>query len=184
MARLSFSYFSAPTHSLAALHHIMQFDFISRSIVFLQESQQDIALVPNKIQLEAWVLKVLSHVKQLGLTELSLRVVDNQEMAELNQTYRKKSGTTNVLSFPYSAPSGVDIPLLGDVVLCLPVIIAESKQQQKQLPHHWAHLVVHGVLHLLGYDHISVEQASVMETMEIEILNELEISNPYLCTQF
>lgn len=107
--------------------------------------------------------------------ELSIRLVDVAESAELNQTYRAKTGPTNVLSFPFDSPIPMEPILLGDLVICVPVVEKEALEQAKQAEHHWAHLVVHGCLHLLGYDHIENEQAEEMEAFEIEILQTLAI---------
>jgi probable rRNA maturation factor len=112
--------------------------------------------------------------------ELSIRLVDIAESAELNQSYRGKSGPTNVLSFPFESPIPMEPILLGDLVICVPVVEKEALAQTKQNEHHWAHLVVHGCLHLLGYDHIENDEAEEMEAFEIEILQTLAIDNPYL----
>lgn len=112
--------------------------------------------------------------------ELSIRLVDVIESAELNQTYRGKLGPTNVLSFPFDAPIPMEPILLGDLVICVPIVEKEALEQAKQCEDHWAHLVVHGCLHLLGYDHIENEQAEEMEAFEVEILQKLAINNPYL----
>ncbi|HEC59553.1 hypothetical protein LCGC14_0678060 [marine sediment metagenome] len=112
--------------------------------------------------------------------ELSIRLVEVEESAELNSTYRGKSGPTNVLSFPFESPIPMEPILLGDLVICVPVVDKEALEQAKQNEHHWAHLVVHGCLHLLGYDHIENDEAEEMEAFEIEILQTLAIDNPYL----
>lgn len=111
--------------------------------------------------------------------ELSIRLVEIEESAELNKTYRDKIGPTNVLSFPFDSLIPMEPKLLGDVVICVPVVEKEALEQAKHLEHHWAHLVVHGCLHLLGYDHIENDQAEEMEAFEIEILQILAIDNPY-----
>ena len=111
--------------------------------------------------------------------EIVIRLVDEAESAELNQQYRNKLGPTNILSFPFEAPEGMELDLLGDLVICAPLIAQEARQQNKQAGHHWAHITVHGVLHLLGYDHIEDQDAEQMETLEIEILSKLNIANPY-----
>ena len=108
-----------------------------------------------------------------------MRIVDEQESAELNEQYRHKSGPTNILSFPVDLPEGIELNLLGDLVICAPVLEKEALEQEKLLAHHWAHIIVHGVLHLLGYDHIDETQAELMENKEIAILNKLNINNPY-----
>lgn len=111
--------------------------------------------------------------------ELSIRVVDEDESAELNSSYRNKTGPTNVLSFPFDAPIELEPRLLGDLVICAPVVEREAQQQQKAVFDHWAHMVVHGCLHLLGYDHIDTDEAEQMEALEIEILQSMKINNPY-----
>lgn len=112
--------------------------------------------------------------------ELSIRIVEIDESATLNKTYRGRTGPTNVLSFPFDAPIAIEPKLLGDLVICVPIVEKEAQQQAKQLEHHWAHLVVHGCLHLLGYDHLEDDEAEEMEAFEIEILQTLAIDNPYL----
>lgn len=111
--------------------------------------------------------------------EVAIRIVDEDESAELNQTYRYKAGPTNVLSFPFEVPDGVPNDLLGDLVICAPVVVREAAEQGKPLAAHWAHMVVHGVLHLQGYDHIDDAEAEVMEAKEIAILAALGFPNPY-----
>lgn len=112
-------------------------------------------------------------------SEITLRIVDEAEIAELNQTYRHKAGATNVLSFPFEAPPGITLPLAGDLVVCAAVVAREASQQGKPLAHHWAHMVVHGVLHLQGYDHIEEHEAEEMEALEVRLLASLGIPNPY-----
>ena len=111
-------------------------------------------------------------------SEITLRIVDEAEIAELNQTYRHKAGATNVLSFPFEAPPGITLPLAGDLVVCAAVVAREASQQGKPLAHHWAHMVVHGVLHLQGYDHIEEHEAEEMEALEVRLLASLGIPNP------
>lgn len=111
--------------------------------------------------------------------EVAIRIVDEDESAELNQTYRHKAGPTNVLSFPFEVPDGVPNDLLGDLVICAPVVAREAQEQGKPLAAHWAHMVVHGVLHLQGYDHIDDAEAEAMEAKEIALLAALGFANPY-----
>ncbi len=114
--------------------------------------------------------------------EMTVRIVDEVESAQLNESYRKKSGSTNVLSFPFEAPPEIDLPLLGDLVICASVVEREAKEQNKIPQAHWAHMVVHGCLHLQGYDHIEPQQAEQMEALELDIMLRLGFSNPYELT--
>jgi len=112
--------------------------------------------------------------------ELSIRLVDIEESQSLNHQFRHKDKPTNVLSFPFELPPGVELNLLGDLVICADIVKNEAKNQQKQDFHHWAHMVIHGCLHLLGFDHINDSDATQMESLEIEILATLDIDNPYI----
>nr|WP_232470275.1 rRNA maturation RNase YbeY [Methylococcus sp. BF19-07] len=112
--------------------------------------------------------------------EVVLRIVDAEESAALNSAYRGKTGPTNVLSFPFVVPAGIPNDLLGDLVICAAVVEREAAEQGKPVEAHWAHMVVHGMLHLQGYDHIEEADAQVMENREIAILQSLGIENPYL----
>jgi probable rRNA maturation factor len=114
-----------------------------------------------------------------GVAEVAIRVVDETESAALNQTYRHKAGPTNVLSFPCEAPPGVPNDLLGDLVICAPVVEREAQDQGKTAEAHWAHMVVHGVLHLRGYDHVEPDEAERMEALEVALLSRLGYPNPY-----
>ena len=114
-----------------------------------------------------------------AVAEVGVRVVDREEGAALNHRYRGKDGPTNVLSFPFDPPPGVDLPWLGELVLCAPVVEEEARSQGKAPRSHWAHLVVHGILHLVGYDHGSEAEAAVMERVEVEVLRGLGIDDPY-----
>jgi len=133
---------------------------------------------PEEDDLRRWIGAALARCGR-GETEISLRLVDRDEMAELNRTWRGKSGPTNVLSFPAEFPADMELPLLGDIVICAPVVRAEAQEQGKALANHWAHLAVHGTLHLLGYDHIEEDEALAMEALETEILDSLGIPCPY-----
>jgi len=136
--------------------------------------------VPSETDIQHWVeCVVLEHQDE---AELTVRVVDEDEITQLNHQYRKKHKATNVLSFPVEADLPVEIPLLGDLVICASVVAQEAAQQGKLLNAHWAHMVIHGTLHLLGYDHIEAEQAQMMEDKEIKYLHEFNFSNPYEVT--
>lgn len=113
-------------------------------------------------------------------SELTIRLVDSAEGLELNSTWRGKDYPTNVLSFPADIPEGLlDIALLGDLVICVPVVEQEAAEQGKTLTAHWAHLVMHGCLHLLGYDHIDDAEAEEMEALERQLLAEIGHPDPY-----
>jgi len=132
--------------------------------------------VPDNAQFSLWVKTALRGKSE---AELTLRLVDRDESRKLNSRYRGKDKPTNVLSFPAEFPPGLDIPLLGDIVICAPLVGEESEAQQKPLPAHWAHLVIHGVLHLLGHDHQHEREAVEMEATEVELLASLGFGNPY-----
>ncbi|HKK13711.1 MAG TPA: rRNA maturation RNase YbeY [Gammaproteobacteria bacterium] len=133
--------------------------------------------VPAAADLRRWARAALGETGDPG--ELVVRVVDEAESAGLNEAYRHKHGPTNVLSFPFEAPPQVDSTLLGDVVICAPVVGREAREQGKASSAHWAHMVVHGVLHLRGYDHVQTEQAEAMEALERRILAQLGYRDPY-----
>lgn len=133
--------------------------------------------LPAATSLQLWVQTALASFNTPF--ELVLRVVDIAEMSELNAQYRHKSGPTNILSFPFEAPEGIDSNHLGDLVVCAPVVEREATEQGKALLDHWAHITIHGVLHLLGYDHIDDSEAEEMENLEITLLHQLQINNPY-----
>ena len=134
--------------------------------------------LPTDEQFQLWVESALS--KYNKPFELTIRIVDNEESQLLNHQYRGKDKPTNVLSFPFEVPEGVELNLLGDLVICLQVVASEAIEQHKSLEAHWAHMVIHGCLHLLGYDHISDEEAEEMESLEIDILSKLGFNNPYI----
>jgi len=133
---------------------------------------------PDQEQIQRWVDAALDGFNED--TEIVVRIVDEQESAELNEQYRHKHGPTNILSFPVKVPECVELNLLGDLVVCAPVLEKEALDQHKSLSDHWAHIIVHGILHLLGYDHIDDDEAELMESKEITILNKLNIKNPYI----
>ncbi|MCU7819580.1 MAG: rRNA maturation RNase YbeY [gamma proteobacterium symbiont of Lucinoma myriamae] len=149
--------------------------------------------IPDNEKIEFWVRQALSieaqqkknhHQSVNSEYELTIRIVDKDEIQSLNKTYRHKDKATNVLSFPYEdfpfdAPVEIQLPLLGDLVICHDIVVEEAQQQNKTVEAHWAHMVVHGVLHLKGYDHINDDEAQEMEALEIEILKKLTIADPY-----
>ena len=136
--------------------------------------------IPNRFLIQRWVNEALTGRMVSG--EVCIRIVDEEEMRKLNGMYRNKNKPTNVLSFPYDVPEDVELekPLLGDIVICAPVIANEAFEQNKSLEAHWAHMVIHGTLHLLGYDHVNNKDAEVMENIEIQILSNLGHQNPYI----
>lgn len=112
--------------------------------------------------------------------ELTIRVVDEAEGRELNRTWRNKDYATNVLSFTADLPAELNLPLLGDLVICAPVVSREAKEQNKTTQAHWAHMVIHGCLHLLGHDHLVDTEAEAMEALERTLLEQLGIADPYI----
>lgn len=150
-----------------------------KTIVDLQLIATD-EKVPKKADFIKWFSLVLKAHPSEKRNEISIRIVDNKESQELNFTYRGKNYPTNVLSFPFEVPDFINSNLLGDLVIAKDVVIKEAYEQNKKLKNHWAHLTIHGILHLLGYDHIKNVDAEVMESLEIRLLAELEINNPYL----
>lgn len=136
--------------------------------------------LPSEEQLTAWAQAALAH--QRDSAELTIRIVGSEESQQLNATYREKNKPTNVLSFPFQLPPGIpaqSIDLIGDLVVCATVVEDEAQQQNKPLMAHWAHMIVHGCLHLLGYDHINNNDAIEMETLEVSIMQQLGYENPY-----
>ncbi len=136
------------------------------------------AKIPDERQFQSWLESVFPQCDED--MEIVIRIVDKHESAVLNAQYRHKFGPTNVLSFPFQPPVEMDVRLLGDLIICAPLVEKEARQQNKKFCDHWAHLVVHGVLHLLGYDHRDEQEASEMEAEETAILKKLEIPDPYL----
>lgn len=140
--------------------------------------QREVEGLPKDQELVKWVKEVLT-LEQHGDTELTIRFVSEEESAELNNQYRNKQSSTNILSFPFEMPDEVELNLLGDLIICSDIVKKEAAEQQKEELAHWAHMIVHGTLHLLGYDHLTDAEASIMETKEIKILSQLGYSDPY-----
>jgi len=136
--------------------------------------------VPASASFRRWIEAALKGAKRRKATEVSVRIVDTEEGQALNLQYRGRDYATNVLSFPVELPPGVDLPLIGDLVICAPVVAREAAEQGKKPADHWAHLTIHGTLHLLGYDHIDEAEAEAMEALETKVLAGLGISDPYL----
>ena len=135
--------------------------------------------VPAKADVTHWAAAALEGRRKRA--RLSLRILDEEESADLNGRYRGKAGPTNVLSFPFEAPPGLPNPLslIGDLAICAPVVEREAVEQGKSLEAHWAHMIVHGILHLLGHDHLDEVEAQEMEALETRILEELGFPAPY-----
>lgn len=135
--------------------------------------------LPEDTQLKKWALAALERI--LPSAQLTIRIVNEDEISYLNEAYRKKQGPTNVLAFPFETHEIVKLeyPLVGDVVICAPVVEQEARQQGKSHEAHWAHMVIHGTLHLLGFDHVKEQEAHEMEKIEINILKQLGYENPY-----
>jgi len=139
--------------------------------------------VPAEDDIRDWIAAVLDRVPAPATpadhTEISVRLVDIEEMTRLNETFRGGAGPTNVLSFPADLPADLGQALLGDIVICAPVVREEAAAQGKSLRAHWAHMTVHGTLHLFGYDHVKDSEATAMESLETDILGGLSFPCPY-----
>ncbi|MBS9775017.1 MAG: rRNA maturation RNase YbeY [Tenacibaculum sp.] len=152
-------------------------------IIDLQIVSEDQTNLPTIENFTFWVQQALmleAQTEDFPDTEITIRIVDEAESHELNLTYRGKDKSTNVLSFPFEMPEGIELPLLGDLVICRQVVEREAKEQQISLDSHWAHLTVHGTLHLLGYDHIVDEEAEEMEGIETQIMQSMGFEDPYI----
>ncbi|AJC50634.1 rRNA maturation RNase YbeY [Coxiella endosymbiont of Amblyomma americanum] len=138
--------------------------------------------VPSLLELRRWVgitFQCIPVTIDNGLSELTIRFIDQNESATLNKIYRNQRGPTNILSFFYGTIPGFPEDLIGDLAICSPLVFQEAKTQKKFLQAHFAHLVVHGVLHLLGYNHVKMQEALEMETLEIAVLSQFGYKNPY-----
>jgi probable rRNA maturation factor len=144
--------------------------------------------IPKASDCQLWVETALSKIEYDTPCTMVIRFVDEAEGRTLNHSYRNKNSATNVLSFPYEVSEfELDIPELannhiGDLVLCEELVIREAKVQNKEILQHWAHLIIHGTLHLNGYDHLNDDEAETMEALEITILKKLGYQNPYKVT--
>lgn len=132
--------------------------------------------VPSERELDGWSRAAYLRSEP---AEVSIKIIDEEESAELNSAYRLKTAATNVLAFPMGLTGAEGRRLLGDLAICAPVVEAEARAQGKLLPAHWAHMVVHGMLHLQGYDHIREDEAARMEQLEVDIMAGLGYKNPY-----
>ncbi|OOZ37941.1 rRNA maturation RNase YbeY [Solemya elarraichensis gill symbiont] len=136
--------------------------------------------LPNSETLQKWAEAAMQSDEELSLV---VRIVDEEESKALNSSYRNKHKPTNVLSFPFEAPAGIEEPHLGDLVICAPILEKEAREQKKPLETHWAHIIVHGVLHLQGLDHQNDAEAEEMESLERQILAHLGYPDPYATTE-
>ncbi|MBZ2168500.1 rRNA maturation RNase YbeY [Marinobacter sp. F4216] len=148
---------------------------MSKLTVDLQDAYEQPG-IPEPAHLESWANLAWQGDEP---SEVTIRIVGEPESQALNLEYRGKDNPTNVLSFPFEAPAGITIPLAGDLIICAPVVEKEAREQHKELMAHWAHMVVHGMLHLQGYDHVIDEDAEVMEALEVQLLGQLGFGNPY-----
>ncbi|SFV86867.1 Metal-dependent hydrolase YbeY, involved in rRNA and/or ribosome maturation and assembly [hydrothermal vent metagenome] len=145
-------------------------------MVVIQNSINDVSI--DEKNLLDTLQKVIADLNK-GESELLIRLVDKNEIQDLNKTYRGKNKLTNVLSFPSDLPIEIEEAILGDVVICIEVVREEAEAQRKRFEHHLTHMAIHGVLHLLNYDHIEDGEAEMMESLEVRILDRLGINNPY-----
>lgn len=134
--------------------------------------------LPEEGLIKKWVNSSLNGY--IENAELTIRIVDKAEGAQLNEKWRNAQGPTNVLSFLYSDLNETTKSIQGDIVICAPLILREAAEQKKSVDAHWAHIIVHGILHLLGYDHDNENDANEMESLETSILGKLKISDPYI----
>ena len=151
---------------------------MGKMIIDLQMACEQESGLPTAEQIEQWATAAVQ--PQSDEVEMTVRIVDEAESHALNLNYRGKDRPTNVLSFPFECPDEVELPLLGDLVICRQVVEREAQEQDKPLMAHWAHMVVHGSLHLLGYDHIEDAEAEEMESLETQIMTGLGFADPYL----
>ena len=131
--------------------------------------------IPPAQEFQRWASAALKAAQ----AEVTIRLVDQAESQELNRKFRGKDKPTNVLSFPFEAPAQLNSDYLGDLVICAQVVVAEAREQHKPVTSHWAHMVIHGMLHLQGYDHQADDQAAEMEQLEQQIMRDLGYTDPY-----
>ncbi len=146
------------------------------SIIALQKISR-LGNLPTKKQFQLWIDMALPKAKQSS--EIAIRIVDEREIIALNKKFRNKNKPTNILSFPFTPSPFCPDNFLGDLVICASVVKTEAKEQQKKIMAHWAHLTIHGTLHLLGFDHIKTKDAVTMENLEIKLLKKLGFPNPF-----
>jgi len=151
---------------------------MGKMIIDLQIACEQETGLPTAEQIEQWATAAVQ--PQSDEVEMTVRIVDEAESHELNLNYRGKDRPTIVLSFLFEGPDEVELPLLGDLVICRQVVEREAQEQDKPVMAHWAHMVVHGSLHLLGYDHIEDDEAEEMESLETQIMTGLGFADPYL----
>jgi probable rRNA maturation factor len=149
---------------------------VSASLVVDIQRASESAGLPTDGELAAWARAGFQGEEE---AEVTVRLVDEAESAEFNGRYRGKDRPTNVLSFPFEAPPDIPLNLLGDLVICAGVVATEANAQQKSISAHWAHMVIHGMLHLQGYDHVNLEDAVIMEGLETRLLSALGFPAPY-----
>ncbi len=147
------------------------------------QNEMDLTLPVSEDELKRWATDTLNQLNEDG--GICICIVDEKTMSNLNGQYRKQHKPTNILSFPSELPKEIqeELNILGDMVICPTVLLDEAEQLNKPLKDHWAHICVHGVLHLLGYDHIKEDEAKKMQAAEINLLAKLNIPNPYSETE-
>lgn len=146
------------------------------SCVDIQRSEK-IGTNPSDDEITSWITLTLQYHQCIA--NVSVRLVDEIEITSLNEQFRQRNQPTNVLSFPCDLRDETGMRLLGDIVACEPIVIRQAQEQGKKPGDHWAHIIIHGLLHLMGYDHVEEQQAEEMETLEISLLREIDIDNPY-----
>src|SRR5262245_57553399 len=165
------------SRALRAVHGARQIKNKAKAPHVAVQIAAGVGTVPHAVKMRRWARAALAAIRCDGT--VCIRIVDESEMADLNKRFRHRDGTTNVLSFTLDIESPDGGLILGDVVICAPVVAMEAAAQHKRAADHYAHLVVHGVLHLCGFDHESSKDAKVMEAHEVAILHTLGIADPY-----